>query len=109
MSFPEPTYVTELADPQNPDSAVTDISITGFAARQTVTNSSFQADTGMIVSHACFRGICDAFSNGAWVLDGPDFRLAQFAVDPSYDGEQNPVTLVDYASPVPVPMDSGSR
>lgn len=105
VSFPEPTYETELADPDNPDSAVTAISITGFTARQTITNSSFDPDSGRILSHACFRGICDASSDGAWLLDGPDFRLAHFAVDPSYDGEQNPITLVNYGSPIAVPID----
>lgn len=105
VSFPEPTYSTELADPENPDSAVTSISITGFTSRPTVTNSEFDADTRMITSHACFRGICDASSDGAWVLDGADFRLAYYAVDPSYDGEVNSIRLLDYSSPVNVPMD----
>lgn len=103
-SFPEPSYDAELADPDNPDSAVTGISITGFTARPTLTNSTFDADTGTLLSQTCFRGICDASSSGAWVLDGPEFRLAYFAVDPSYDGEMNQVVLLDYSSPVPVPM-----
>ncbi len=105
VSFPEPTYDTELADPENPDSAVTGISITGFTSRSTVTNSEFDPDTGTIMSHSCFRGICDASSDGVWLLDGPDFRLAYYAVDPSYDGEVNSIKLLDYSSPIAVPME----
>ena len=51
---------------------------------------------------ACFRGICDASSLGSWVLDEGEFRLESYAVDPSYDGEENLVMLVDYANPVEV-------
>lgn len=106
VSFPEPIFETDLADPDNPDSAVAAIRVTGFTARQTVTNSTFDAESGMILSHSCWRGICDAFSEGAWFIEGPDVRLAHYAIDASYDGEQTPVTLVDYASPVDVPMDA---
>jgi hypothetical protein len=104
VTFPQPTYSTELAEPDNPDSAVTAIQLTGFTSYPTVTNSEFDADTGTIISNACFRGVCDASSVGTWVLDGPEFRLQSFLVDPSYDGEQNLIELVNYAAPVDVPM-----
>ena len=104
VSFPQPTYTTELAEPDNPDSAVSAMQITGFTSRPTLTNSTVDPQTGTISSLACFRGICDASSVGTWVLDGPDFRLERFLVDPSYDGEENLVELVNYATPVDVEM-----
>jgi hypothetical protein len=101
-SFAQPSYSADFVDPDNSDSALKRMSLTGFTARTILTNSDFDADSRTITSHACFRGICDAASSGTWVLDGSDFRLQSFAVDPSYDGEENPIELVNYSLPIEI-------
>ena len=103
-SFAQPSYAAEFVEPGNSDTALRAISVTGFTAQTMLTNSDFDPETRTITSHACFRGICDASSSGVWVLDGPDFRLQSFAVDPSYDGEENPVELTNYAEPVEITL-----
>jgi hypothetical protein len=108
VSFAEPTYRTELADPENPDSAITAMKLTGFVADRSLTNSTFDPETRQITSNACFRGMCDASTVGVWVLDGPEFRLDNFQVDPSYDGKVNLIELVDYAEPMDVPLTPAS-
>lgn len=102
ISFSEPTYAVQLVDKDNPDSAVASMQLTGFTALPTLVNSSFDPATGEMSARSCFRGICDASSQGTWVLDGPSFRLQQFLVDPSYDGEVNLIELVNLARPVEI-------
>lgn len=103
-SFATPTYAYDLANPDNPDGPISAIRITGFDTRPSLTNSDFDPALGRITSRTCYRGICDASSLGSWVLNGPDFQLESYAVDPSYDGEVNLVPLVDFATPVEVPL-----
>lgn len=104
ITFAIPTYAYDLADPNNPDGPINAIRVTGFETWPTLTNSAFDPELKRLSSTACFRGICDASAVGAWVLDGPTFRLDHYAVDPSYDGEQNLVMLVDYTEPLEVPL-----
>lgn len=104
LNFAQPTFVATQADPDNPDSALTGITLTGQSATSVLINSVVDPKTGTISSQSCWRGLCDASSIGIWVLDGPEYRLQRFLVDPTYDGEMNHIELINYEQPQPVPL-----
>lgn len=92
LSFPEPhldiKYVGE-------DSVkLKSMSVDGFDATHELTNSEYDEKTNSISSFAKWRGIGDAASNGTWVFVDGQFVLKDYDVDPTYDEQQNPVTLI---------------
>lgn len=78
------------------DSAVETITITGFGASAELINSEYDPQTRTLNALSLWRGIGDAFSEGRWAFREGKFQLVHYAVDASYDGEQNPETLIDY-------------
>ncbi|WP_367714899.1 DUF1176 domain-containing protein [Nitratireductor sp. GISD-1A_MAKvit] len=75
---------------------VEDIRIVGYTARDTMLNSTYDADTLTLTSYNKWRGLGDAFSAGTWIFREGTFTLVRYDVDASYDGEQDPVTILDY-------------
>ena len=81
------------------------IALTGYSATQILVNSGVDSQAQTISGQSCWRGICDASSAGIWVLDQGEFRLERYLVDPTYDGEVNPISIVDATVPQPVALD----
>jgi hypothetical protein len=84
------------------DSPVKSIAITGYTARFTAVNAEYDPKTQTIVAGSAWRGIGDASSGGIWTFDEGEFRLVEYHVDATYDGEMNPKTIVDFQKPQPV-------
>lgn len=78
------------------DSPVVDVRIVGWSASAHVVNAEVDAGAGLLHEHAYWRGIGDASSSATWRLVDGEFRLLRYAADATYDGEINPVTLVQF-------------
>jgi hypothetical protein len=74
----------------------TDTRIIGFQTERVLINSAFDPQTFTITSYAKWRGVGDAFSAGSWLFRQGKFSLVKYDVDPSYDGEIDPITVLDY-------------
>ncbi|SEC30220.1 hypothetical protein [Rhodobacter sp. 24-YEA-8] len=89
-------YDEEAAAPGEADSVVSLLEINGWSADLLAINAGFDPQTLQISSHTFWRGIGDASDAGIWRLQDAAFRLVRYEVDASYDGESNPVTLVNF-------------
>ncbi|RUT35162.1 DUF1176 domain-containing protein [Arsenicitalea aurantiaca] len=96
VQFAVPAFDVVYEDDDERDGAVEAITVTGFHAQATLTNSEIDEGAGTITSYGLWRGLGDAFSSGTWVFAEGRFVLVRFEVDASYDGEVTPETLVDY-------------
>lgn len=97
LSFAEPELQIRHED-DDAGKPVEEIRIIGFTAQTVLTNSEFVPDDYAILSHAKWRGAGDASSTGLWLFRDGDFSLVRYEVDPTYDGEINPQTVLDYYS-----------
>lgn len=77
---------------------VEDLRIIGYKTDGRLVNSEYDPETLTLLSHAKWRGVGDAFSSGTWIFREGGFSLVRYDVDASYDGESEPVTLLDYHS-----------
>ena len=102
VSFAQPAFDVVYDNPDDIESPVLSIDVTGMVAQTILTNSEFDPESGVLTSHALWRGIGDASSGGAWVFDKGQFVLKRFDVDASYDGEFNAMRIFDYTNPVSV-------
>ena len=75
---------------------LTGIDVTGMRSVGSLVNSTFNAKTGSLTSASCWRGVCDASDQGVWEFRDGYFALVTFDVDPTYDGQQNAVRIVDF-------------
>lgn len=97
LSFAEPELQIRHED-EDSAKPVEEMRIVGFFARPVLVNSEFVAGDHAILSHAKWRGPGDASSIGLWLFRDGDFSLVRYEVDPTYDGEINPETVLDYYS-----------
>ncbi|WP_295810498.1 DUF1176 domain-containing protein [uncultured Nitratireductor sp.] len=95
VQYPTPETSVQYVD-GNSDGEVEDIRTVGYTAEDTLVNSTYDPDTLTLTSHAKWRGVGDAFSAGTWIFREGTFTLVRYDVDASYDGEQNPITILDY-------------
>ncbi|MBY5999331.1 DUF1176 domain-containing protein [Tritonibacter mobilis] len=93
FAVPETSVQYENGDS---DGKVEDIRIVGYTAESTLVNSDYDPGTQTLTSYNKWRGVGDAFSAGTWIFREGAFTLVRYDVDASYDGEQNPVTILDY-------------
>lgn len=99
VAFAAPRFDAMFENDDDENGALISIEITGFSAWPILVNSTINPKTGDIEAVSYWRGIGDASSFGVWRRDGEDYVLDYYAVDPSYDGEINPVELVNYERP----------
>lgn len=93
LSFPMPVITAELERPDDPESPVKSVAITGWTSVEKLVNPAFDPATRTFSHYGKYRGIGDAFDAGTWVLTGDATEIATFEVDASYDGEITPVTV----------------
>lgn len=103
LSFAQPSL--DIAYKPDSDTELEGIALTGYSATQILVNSGVDSQAQTISGQSCWRGICDASSTGVWVLDEGEFRLERYLVDPTYDGEVNPISIVDARAPASVPLE----
>ncbi|MCA0031699.1 DUF1176 domain-containing protein [Mesorhizobium sp. B263B2A] len=72
------------------------MSIVGFETSGWAVNSDYDPDTHTITTFNKWRGVGDASDAGTYLFRNGNFSLVQYDVDASYDGEENPQTVVDY-------------
>jgi hypothetical protein len=74
---------------------VRSIDVIGYTSRPELVNSHYDPDTLTMTAHAKWRGPGDASASGKWIYRSGAFTLVRYEVDATYDGEINPVTVID--------------
>lgn len=97
LSFVEPELLIRHED-EDSEKPVEEMRIIGFVSRPVLINSDFVPEDYTIVSHSKWRGLGDASSTGLWLFRDGEFSLVRYEVDPTYDGEIDPQTVLDYYS-----------
>jgi Protein of unknown function (DUF1176) len=92
LSLAEPNCDFKYADEEN--AKLASMTFKGFTTNNLPINSEFDPVTNTITSFSKWRGIGDASSSGTWVFDHGIFILKEYEIDPTYDGEMNPVSVV---------------
>lgn len=75
---------------------VESMTIIGYTAQDQLVNSGYDDETRTITSLSKWRGVGDASSSGMWIFRDGAFTLVKYEVDPTYDGEINPETVLDF-------------
>ena len=94
LSFAEPHMDIAYNSGGEQDSKLKSMKVDGFTASEQLVNAEFDDKTNSISSFSKWRGIGDASSNGTWVFDDGQFALKDYDVDPTYDGVQNSITVI---------------
>lgn len=92
LHFAEPELDIEYTDDEQ--TAFKGISITGYTADPALINAEFDEETKTITNYSKWRGLGDAFSAGTWEFRTGKFVLTRYEVDPTYNGEFDPVTVL---------------
>jgi len=95
LQFAEPKMDIRYEN-NDSDGKLLGMSIIGFQTSGWATNPEYNEETKTITTFNKWRGIGDASSSGTYLFRNGDFSLVQYDVDASYDGEENPQTVVDY-------------
>ena len=72
------------------------VAVRGMTTFGDLVNATFTPATKSITSVSCGRGPCDASDRGTWVFEHGRFVLEVYDVDATYDGQINPVRVVDF-------------
>jgi hypothetical protein len=94
LSFAEPHMDIIYKSGSDDSSKLQSMKVDGFTAAETLINAEFDEKTNSISSFSKWRGIGDASSNGTWVFEDGQFVLKDYDVDPTYDEEQNAITVM---------------
>ncbi|KAA0968148.1 DUF1176 domain-containing protein [Aureimonas fodinaquatilis] len=92
--FPSPQIKVVYED-ETESTIVDDIIITGTENLREVVNATFDSSTRSVTERNKWRGLGDAYSVTKWGYKQGKFEIMYFAVDASFDGEDNPKTLMD--------------
>lgn len=99
LSFAFPDLAITRANPEDFESAVNKIEVTGFYANPLLMYPDVNVQKGTIDHYMKWRGLGDASESGTWRLKNGRFVLTRFAVDAAYDGESDLAPV--YPSPQP--------
>lgn len=95
LQFTEPEMDIRYVN-NDSNGKVESMHIVGFRTTGWATNSDYDQDAHTITTFNKWRGAGDASSSGTYLFRNGDFSLVQYDIDASYDGEENPQTVVDY-------------
>lgn len=95
LQFTEPEMDIRYVN-NDTEGKVESMHIIGFQTTGWAVNSDYDQNAHTITTFNKWRGIGDASSSGTYLFRNGDFSLVQYDVDASYDGEENPQTVVDY-------------
>lgn len=91
LHFAEPEFDIDYADDEQ--TAFNDITVTGYTTKPALINAEFDEETRTIVNYSKWRGLADASSSGTWEFRSGQFVLTRYEVDPTYNGEYDPIVL----------------
>lgn len=91
--FPSPQVDVRYAD-EAEATTVEEIVLTETPEMREVVNPSYDANSRSMTEHNKWRGLGDAYSTTQWGFKHGKFEIMLFAVDASFDGEDNPQTLI---------------
>lgn len=92
--FPSPQVDVRYAG-EGDNAAVEEIAITATPDLREVVNPSYDADSRTMTERNKWRGLDDAYAITEWGFKNGKFEIMLFAVDASFDGEDNPQTLIE--------------
>ncbi|MBZ9676836.1 DUF1176 domain-containing protein [Mesorhizobium sp. ES1-1] len=95
LQFTEPEMDIRYVNDDS-EGKVESMHVVGFRTTGWAVNSNYDPDSHTINTFNKWRGVGDASSAGTYLFRNGDFSLVQYDVDASYDGEQDPQTVVDY-------------
>ena len=95
LQFAEPKMDIRYEN-NDSDGKLLGMSIVGFQTTGWAVNSDYDPEAHTISTFNKWRGVGDASDAGTYLFRNGNFSLVQFDVDASYDGEENPQTVVDY-------------
>ncbi len=96
ISFAEPELDIRYED--EAQEKLKSISVMGMKASRELVNASIEPAEQAIYSASKWRGVGDAGSSGKWIFRDGTFTLIFFEVDPTYDGQSEFSTVIDYES-----------
>lgn len=94
VHFAEPQLEIHYKDDENAE--LDSMNVIGFKTQDGLINSDYDPKTTTITAWAKWRGVGDASSSGTWIFREGAFALVKFDVDPTYDGEIEHQTVIDY-------------
>ena len=92
LSFAEPHLDIKYTDDEG--AKLRSMAVDGLTATDVLINSSFDQATATLSSFNKWRGIGDAASTGTWKFIEGQFVLKDYDVDPTTDGEINPIPVI---------------
>jgi Protein of unknown function (DUF1176) len=92
LSFAEPHLDIKYSDDEG--AKLKSMVVDGFTSSDVLINSSFDAASATLASFSKWRGVGDASSNGTWKFIEGQFVLKDYEVDPTTDGEINPISVI---------------
>jgi Protein of unknown function (DUF1176) len=92
LSFAEPHLDIKYSDEEG--AVLKSMVVDGFTSSDVLINSSFDAASLTLSSFSKWRGIGDAASSGTWKFVEGQFVLKGYEVDPTTEGEVNPVKVI---------------
>ena len=95
LQFAEPELDIRYQN-NDSDAKLLGVTVIGFHTTGWATNSDYDEETRTISTFNKWRGVGDVSDSGTYLFRNGDFSLVQYDVDASYDGEENPQTVVDY-------------
>jgi Protein of unknown function (DUF1176) len=101
LGFAVPDYDYVYVDPDE-STKLKSLTLRGFSVQSTLVNSGYEPESKTINSFSKWRGIGDASSSGTWRFVEGRFVLTDYAVDPTYDGEETPFDVIKDGKTVPV-------
>ncbi len=91
--FPSPKVDVLYADKADP-TIVEEIVLTEITDMREVVNPSYDSSSRTMTERNKWRGADDAYSATEWGFKNGKFEITLFAVDASFDGADNPQTLM---------------
>ncbi|WP_421850937.1 DUF1176 domain-containing protein [Oricola sp.] len=91
LHFAEPVVDVRYGDEDH--AILEEMAVIGFGSSPTVVNGLFDPETREITGFSKWRGLGDAASSGTWTFRNGDFVLTAYSVDPTFDGEINPIVV----------------
>lgn len=92
--FPSPQVKVRYAD-ESDSAAVEKIEITEIPEMREVVNPNYDASSRTMTERNKWRGLGDAYTITRWGFKDGKFQIMLFAVDASFDGRDNPETLIE--------------
>lgn len=91
--FPSPKFDI-IYDGEGADQMVKDIIVYETPYLREVINPSYDSSSRTMSERNKWRGLGDAYTETHWQFKNGKFEITYFAVDATFDGEDNPIVLI---------------